>query len=174
MRSHWIRWSLPVVLLAVVGVGGAMAAMSGSNAVTVKGAKTTRYGVVLVNSSGMTLYRFTPDSKGVNTCTSVPACARFWPRLLVKGAARPKVGSGANTSLVGTIKQPKGLTQVTYGGFPLYVFAGDKKAGDVNGEGLDGKWYVVNLKGALVKHAVAASATTAPTTTSSSAGGAYG
>ena len=44
----------------------------------------------------------------------------------------------------------------------------------MNGEGLDGKWYVVNVKGALVKHAVAASATTAPTTTSSSGGGAYG
>ncbi len=174
MRSHWIRWSLPVVLLAVVGVGGAMAAMSGSNAVTVKGAKTTRYGVVLVNSSGMTLYRFTPDSKGVNTCTSVPACAKFWPRLLVKGTAKPNVGSGAKTSLVGTIKQPKGLTQVTYGGFPLYVFADDKKPGDVNGEGFEGKWFVVNVKGALVKHAVAASATTAPTTTSSSGGGAYG
>ena len=173
MRSHWIRWSLPVVLLAVVGVGVAMAATSGST-VAVKGAKTTKYGVVLVNSSGMTLYRFTPDSKGVNTCTRVPACAKFWPRLLVKGGARPNVGSGAKTSLVGTIKQPKGLTQVTYGGFPLYVFADDKKPGDVNGEGFEGKWYVVNVKGALVKHAVAASATTTPTTTSSSGGGAYG
>lgn len=72
--------------------------------------------------------------------------------MLVKGTARPKVGSGATASLVGTIKR-------------------DTKAGDVNGEGLEGKWYVVNVKGALVRHAVAASPTT---TTSSSGGRTYG
>ena len=121
----------------------------------------------------MTLYRFTPDRKGVNTCTPVAACAKFWPRLLGKSVAKPKVAANVSTALVGTVKQPKGLTQVSYGGFPLYMFAGDKKAGDVNGEGFEGKWYVVNLKGALVKHAVAASSTATPTTTPSGGGG-YG
>jgi predicted lipoprotein with Yx(FWY)xxD motif len=174
MRSHWIRWSLPLVVLAIVGVGVAMAADTSSSGATVKGASTSKYGTVLVNSSGMTLYRFTPDSKGVNTCTAVAACNKFWPRLLVKGTAKPKVGAGASTSLASTIKQPKGLTQVTYGGFPLYTFAGDKKAGDVNGEGLEGKWFVVTVKGALVKHAVAAASAPATTTSSSSGGGAAG
>jgi predicted lipoprotein with Yx(FWY)xxD motif len=171
MRSHSIRWSLPLVLLAIVGVGVAMAATSSSNGGTVKGSSTSKYGTVLVNSSGMTLYRFTPDSRGVNTCTPVAACSKFWPRLLVKGAAKPKVGAGVSTALVGTVKQPKGLTQLSYGGFPLYMFAGDKKAGDVNGEGVAGKWFVVNVKGALVKHAVAASSKAASTTTTSTGRG---
>jgi predicted lipoprotein with Yx(FWY)xxD motif len=171
MRRHWIRWSLPVAVLAIVGVGVAMGATTGSSGATVK-SSSTKYGTVLVNSSGMTLYRFTPDSKGVNTCTKVAACNKFWPRLLVKAGAMPKVGSGASTALVGTLKQPKGLTQVSYAGFPLYLFSGDKKAGDTNGEGLEGKWYVVNVKGGLVKHAVATTTTTtttAPTTSTASA-----
>jgi predicted lipoprotein with Yx(FWY)xxD motif len=173
MRRHSIRWSLSLVLLAIVGAGTAMAATSSSNGATIRSSSTSKYGTVLVSSSGMTLYRFTPDRKGVNTCTPVAACSKFWPRLLVKGVAKPKVGTGVSTALVGTVKQPNGLTQASYGGFPLYMFAGDKKAGDVNGEGIEGKWYVVNLKGALVKHAVAASSTAAPTTTTSSSRG-YG
>jgi predicted lipoprotein with Yx(FWY)xxD motif len=171
MRRHWIRWSLPLVLLAIVGGGIAMAATRGSSGGTVKGSSTSKYGTVLVDSSGMTLYRFTPDSKGVNTCTRVAACNKFWPRLLVKAGAKPKVGSGASTALVGTLKQPKGLTQVSYAGFPLYMYAGDKKAGDVNGEGLEGMWYAVNVKGALVKHAVTSSKAAPTTSTSSSRSG---
>ncbi len=166
MRSHWIRWSLPLVLLAIVGVGVAMASMNSSSGAAVRGSSTSKYGTVLVDASGMTLYRYTPDSKGVNTCTRVAACNKAWTRLLVKGTATPKVGGGASTALVGTIKQPKGLTQVSYGGFPLYTFSGDKKAGDVNGEGIGGTWYVVDVKGALVKHAVATSSKTATTTSS--------
>jgi predicted lipoprotein with Yx(FWY)xxD motif len=173
MRSHWIRWSLPFVVLAVVGAGVAMAATHSSSGAAVRGSSTSKYGTVLVNASGMTLYRYTPDHKGVNTCTPNAACAKAWPRLLVKGAAKPKVGGGASTALIGTIKQPKGLTQVTYGGFPLYTFSGDKKAGDVNGEGIAGSWYVINVKGALVKHAVAAASTTSTTTTSSSVSSGY-
>lgn len=171
MRRRWIRGSLPFVLLAVAGVGIAMAATTRSSSATVKGVSTSKYGTVLVDSSGMTLYRYTPDSKGVNTCTRVAVCNKFWPRLLVKSAAKPTVGSGASSTLVGTITQPKGLTQVSYGGFPLYLFAGDKKAGDVNGEGIEGKWYVVSVKGALVRHA----STTAPskTTTTTSVRSGY-
>jgi predicted lipoprotein with Yx(FWY)xxD motif len=173
MRSHWIRWSLPLAILAIVGVGVAMAATGSSSSATVKGSSVGKYGTVLVDSSGMTLYRYTPDSKGVNTCTRVAACTKYWPRLLVRGSAKPTVGGGASTALVGTISQPKGLTQVSYGGFPLYLFAGDKKSGDVNGEGLDGTWYVVDVKGALVKHAVAATSKATSTTSTSSVRSGY-
>jgi predicted lipoprotein with Yx(FWY)xxD motif len=173
MRRRWIRWSLPLVVLAIVGVGVAMAATSSSSSGAVKGSSTSKYGTVLVNSSGMTLYRFTPDRKGVNTCTPVAACSKFWPRLLVKGNAKPKVSAGASAALVGTLTQPKGLTQVSYGGYPLYMFAGDTKAGDVKGEGIGGTWFVVNVKGALVKHAVAASSNSASTTTTSSGRSGY-
>ena len=62
------------------------------------------------------------------------------------------------------------MRQVTYAGFPLYLFAGDKRAGQVKGEGLFGKWFAVNTAGALVKHAV----TTAPAPATTTSGSAWG
>jgi predicted lipoprotein with Yx(FWY)xxD motif len=174
MLGRVIRWALPIALLAPIGVGVAVAATSStqSSKATVKAVKNAKFGTVLVSSSGRTLYRYTLDRKRVNNCTKDATCAKYWPRLLVKGTAKPTVAGGANARLVGTIKQPKGLRQVTYAGYPLYTFAGDKASNQVNGQGFEKTWYVVNTKGALVKHAVAPTSPTttapapAPTTTS--------
>ena len=171
MQTRMIRWALPFALVAAIGAGTAIAASAASHTSggTVKTAKSAKYGAVLVAANGMTLYRYTPDSKGVSTCSG--ACAKFWPPLLASAGAKPTAGTGASSSLLGTIKRGKGA-QVTYAGFPLYFYAGDKKAGDVAGQGVEGTWYVVSAKGALVKHAVAATAaTTASTTKKSTAWG---
>jgi len=173
-----IRWLLPVALIAAIGAGTAMAATSATHSSTaaVKAVDSTKFGMVLVGSNGRTLYRYSADSKGMNSCSGVPACAKYWPRLLVKANVKPTAGTGVNASLLGTIKATGTMRQVTYGGFPLYTFTGDTKAGQVNGEGFLKAWFVVNTKGALVKHAVAASSSPAPaspgtTTTSGSAWG---
>lgn len=151
-----IRWLLPLAVIAAVGAGGAMAATSAthSSAASVKAVDNAKFGTVLVAANGRTLYRYTVDSKGVNRCTGVAICAKYWPQLLVKAGAKPTAGSGVKASLLGTIKAKNGMAQVTYAGFPLYTFAGDKKAGQMNGQGFDKTWYVVNTKGALVKAAV--------------------
>jgi hypothetical protein len=39
---------------------------------------------------------------------------------------------------------------VTYDGWPLYYFAQDAAPGDVNGQGLNDKWYVVDPAGAAI------------------------
>lgn len=171
-----IRWLLPVALIAAIGAGAAMAATSAtrSSAVAVKAVDSAKFGMVLVGSNGHTLYRYTPDSKGVNRCTSVPACAKYWPRLLVKSSVKPAAGTGVKASLLGTIKATGTMRQVTYGGFPLYTFTGDTKAGQVNGEGFLKTWYVVNTNGALVKHAVASPAPPSSGTTTTSSGSTWG
>lgn len=170
-----IRWLLPVAVIAAVGAGGAIAATSAmhSSAATVKAVKSAKYGTVLVAANGKTLYRYTIDSKGVNRCTSNATCAKYWPQLLVKAGVKPTAGAGIKASLLGTIKAKSGMRQITYAGFPLYTFAGDSKAGQVNGEGFEKQWYVVNTKGALVKAAVKSGSTsgTQPTPVS---GGGYG
>jgi predicted lipoprotein with Yx(FWY)xxD motif len=160
MRGRVIRWALPLALAGVAGAGVAMAATAATQSGgTVKAVQSTKFGMVLVGSTGRTLYRYTKDSKGVNRCSGDKSCAPYWPPLLVKPTVKPTVGAGANAKLVGTIKAAHGMRQVTYGGFPLYFFSGDKKAGQVNGEGFESVWFVVNTKGALVKHAVAAGST---------------
>jgi predicted lipoprotein with Yx(FWY)xxD motif len=167
MQGRVVRWLLPFALVAVAGVGTAMAmnASTGSSSGTVKTAMTSKYGMVLVSSKGWTLYRYTPDKKGVNTCTGL--CAKYWSAYLIKASTRPTAGAGATNSLIGTIKRAHGMAQITYAGFPLYTYTGDHKAGDISGEGFQHIWYVVNPKGAMVTHAVAAKppTTTATTTT---------
>jgi predicted lipoprotein with Yx(FWY)xxD motif len=157
MRRQAIRWALPLVLLASVGVGAAMAATaSHSSKGTVSTTKSAKYGTILVNASGRTLYRYMHDTKDVSTCKG--ACAQIWPSLLVKAGVKPTVGSGASANLVGSIKAKTGWRQVTYAGYPLYTYSADAKAGQTTGEGIQsyqGRWYLVNTKGAIVKHAVA-------------------
>ncbi|TMM08724.1 MAG: hypothetical protein E6F98_15755 [Actinobacteria bacterium] len=167
-----IRWFLALSVIAAAGAGAAMAATTALNSggATVKTAANAKFGTVLVGSTGKTLYRYTVDSKGVNRCTSNAACNKYWPPLLVKATAKPIAGGGASASLIGTIKAAHGMRQVTYAGFPLYFFAGDTKAGETSGQGFQSQWYVVNTKGAFVKHAVSTGSTggtapAAPTTT---------
>jgi len=163
-----IRWLVPVAVIAALGAGGAMAATSAlhSSAGSVKSVDNAKYGVVLVAANGRTLYRYTVDSKGVNRCTGVSICAKYWPQLLVKAGVTPTAGTGVKASLLGTIKAKNGMRQVTYAGFPLYTFAGDTKAGQVNGEGFQKQWYVVNAQGALVKAAVKSGGTSSSPTPS--------
>ena len=175
MRGKRIRWVLPLALLAAAGVGAAMAAnatMHSSSGGTVKTAASGKYGTILVGSNGRTLYRFTIDGKGVNRCSAVAVCARAWPALLLKAGAKPSAGTGANGALLGTIKAAHGMRQVTYAGYPLYLFSGDTHAGQTNGQGVVGKWFVINPTGALVKHPT--TATPPPATTSTNSGGGWG
>ena len=159
-----IRWLLPVAMIAAIGTGAAMAATSAthSTAPVVKTVASAKFGTVLVNAHGRTLYRYTLDSKRVNRCTSNATCAKYWPQLLVKAGVKPTAGAGLKASLLGTINAKNGMQQVTYAGFPLYMFAGDTKAGQVNGQGFEKEWYVVNTKGAFVKHAVASGTSSSP------------
>jgi len=62
----------------------------------------------------------------------------------------PTIGSGANASLVSATTRPDGARQVTYNGHPLYLFKGDNKAGDTNGQGINafgGYWYALSPTG---------------------------
>jgi predicted lipoprotein with Yx(FWY)xxD motif len=99
-----------------------------SSSVTVGGAMTT----VLTAPDGHTLYYFTPDTAGgMPTCTG--SCASIWPGLK---AASPT----AAATVTGTLTVSNG--QVVYNGHPLYEYSGDSAAGQANGEGIMGKWYV--------------------------------
>ncbi len=156
MRVTPIRWGLPLLLAAVLGVGAAMAATASmhSSGGTVKVMKSGKYGTVLVSSTGLTLYRYALDKKGVSVCGT--GCVQLWPPYLVKGTSKPTAGPGATAGMLGTIKRANGAVQISYAGFPLYMYAADKKPGAMAGQGFQNHWYVVSATGAMVKHAVAA------------------
>jgi predicted lipoprotein with Yx(FWY)xxD motif len=172
------RGSLVAVGLAVVL--GVTAFAGAAVAVTLKSSENSALGTtIVVGATGKTLYRYHEDTKSTVKCTG--ACATSWPPLLVAAGKKPVAGKGVTASKLGTLKRPDGKTQVTYGGYALYYFAGDKKAGDANGQGFEGEWHAVAPSGAVVtKAATAAPASTssgygaATTTTTSSDGGGYG
>ena len=63
---------------------------------------------------------------------------------------KPTVGDGAKASIVATTKRSDGAPQVTYNGHPLYLYEGDQKPGDTNGQGLTAfgaRWYALTPAG---------------------------
>ena len=123
------------------------AAATGGATVAVKGSKL---GAILVDGSGRTLYLFEKDQGTTSSCYG--ACAGGWPPDTTNGA--PRAGAGVSASLLGTSTRSDGKTEVTYHGHPLYYFAGDRKPGDSNGEGLKAfgaEWYVLSAAGNKVE-----------------------
>jgi predicted lipoprotein with Yx(FWY)xxD motif len=119
-------------------------------------------GTALVDGAGRALYLFEADTGTTSTCTG--ACAQVWPPLLAP-AAPPGAAGAAQAALVGTSPRADGTHQVTYGGHPLYYFAGDKAPGDVKGQGITnfgGSWYVVTPSGTKIDTDDAPAAKPAP------------
>jgi predicted lipoprotein with Yx(FWY)xxD motif len=113
---------------------------------------------ILVTAGGATIYEYESDFQGQTACTndSVYHCSKHWLPLLTTGA--PKAEGHAKQSLLGTVKRPDGTTQVTYKHRPLYTWKGgysvrgDKRAGDVYGQGFAGLWYVLSANGAVIRN----------------------
>jgi predicted lipoprotein with Yx(FWY)xxD motif len=133
----------------LIPVGLASAAKSGSATVSVHRSK---FGRILVDSRGRSLYMFHKDMRGKSTCYG--ACATDWPPLIA--SAKLRAGSGAKASLLGMTRRKDGRRQVTYKGHPLYRFIQDTKPGQTNGQGLNffgGEWNLVSPTGARVAEA---------------------
>jgi predicted lipoprotein with Yx(FWY)xxD motif len=109
-------------------------------------------GTVLVAGNGFTLYMFVPDKRsGVSTCYN--ACATAWPPLLLVDTDAPVYGHGVNPKLLGTTKRTDGTVQVTYNGWPLYLWVSDSEPGQATGQAINnngGLWYVLNAAGQVV------------------------
>ena len=133
-----------VAALAVVTGAAGAASKAPGKAATVD-VRKTKLGRVLVDAQGRTLYDFVKDRHGKSACAG--ACAKFWPPLMTTG--KPKAGRGVQAKLLGTTVRRAGR-QVTYAGRPLYTYAGDKKAGQTNGQGstnFGAAWWVLAPNG---------------------------
>lgn len=107
----------------------------------VKTASNAKFGTILVDAKGMTLYTLTKDGAPVE-CVGV--CLTAWPPLLLAAGATTATGAEGVTGL-GTVAAAGG-TQATVDGAPLYHFSADTAAGAANGDGISGfggVWHVV-------------------------------
>jgi predicted lipoprotein with Yx(FWY)xxD motif len=173
------RGPLAATGLAIV-LGATAAFATAAVSLTMKSSKNAALGTtIVVSASGKTLYRYRDDRQNTVKCNC--ACATTWPPLLVAAGKKPVAGTGVTAAKLGTVKRADGRTQVTYGGYALYLFAGDKAAGQVNGQGFEGEWHAVAPSGAIVTKPAASAAsgsTSAPaaggsTVTAPSSGGGY-
>ncbi len=101
-----------------------------------KPAKTARSASdlpLLTDSKGMTLYTFDKDVNGVSNCYS--DCSDSWPPYFVKKNAKAREGYSI-------VLREDGKQQWAYKGKPLYYWLGDKKPGEIEGDGVGGVWHV--------------------------------
>lgn len=146
------RFGIALVVMALALVGASAALAGGgrpAHAATVATAPSG-LGRILVDSRGRTLYLFEKDRKGQSACSGL--CTAYWPPLLAKG--KSLAGKGAKRPLLGSIRRADGTRQVTYAGHPLYLFSGDTKRGQTNGEGLTdfgAGWDVVSPGGKKIE-----------------------
>ena len=104
-----------------------------------------KLGEIVVDKNGMTVYRFMKDEawpKPVSACTG--ACLEKWPVVAPVEANDTK---GVEKKGLMSFTRPDGAAQQTIDCWPIYTFAGDKKAGDTNGQGVGGTWYAVKPDG---------------------------
>ena len=95
-------------------------------------------GRYFADPAGMTLYVFSKDTVP-NESTCSDQCATNWPPFVASEPfALPLEVDGELTP----VQRADGAMQVAYNGMPLYYFAGDKAAGDTNGQGIGGFWSV--------------------------------
>ena len=162
MRKAFARAALLVALAVAVAACGGSDGGSGPAATeaptttaaqaasgTTVAVASSKLGDILVDADGRTLYAFTKDNGDQSACGG--QCASTWPALTGSATA----GTGVQAALLSTSVQADGKAQVTYGGKPLYYFAGDAKPGDTNGQGVGNVWFVVAANGELVKEKAA-------------------
>ncbi|MFQ6853175.1 SCO0930 family lipoprotein [Streptomyces sp. 35M1] len=109
--------------------------------------KDPELGDIVVDGRGMTVYRFTKDSAWPMKTACTGECLKKWP--VVAPMAKNAV-DGVTTKGFVTFDRPDGIKQQTIDCWPIYTFAGDKKPGDTNGQGVGGTWYAVSPDSELV------------------------
>ncbi|TXS22139.1 hypothetical protein EAO71_25405 [Streptomyces sp. ms191] len=120
---------------------------SGSDLAGLSVRKDPKLGDIVVDSRGMTVYRFKKDSAWPMKTACVGACLEKWP---VVAPVDKKDTEGISTKGFVTFNRPDGIKQQTMDCWPLYTFAGDEEPGDTNGQGVGGTWYAVSPQGKLV------------------------
>jgi len=173
--------SVGVIALIIAGCGSGGGGSSNSSSATPAAsssagaglsAASTSLGKIVVGPSGRTLYLFAKDSGMKSNCAG--ACASNWPPYTA--SSKPSAASGISAGSISLVKRADGAKQVTLDGHPLYYFAGDQAAGQLNGQGVNefgAKWFTVAPSGTSVTGTAKSSSSNSSGGGSSSSGGGY-
>jgi len=151
-----------VLLAALTLVLVLASAVAGAQSSVLQVTFNPRYGMILTDGEGYSLYVYTQDTVGedgsISNCTGV--CTRNWPPLLAEGEV--VAGEGVNPALIGTIVRDDGTVQVTYNGWPLYRSSRDSQPGDIRGQRLGNAFFLLSPSGEPVREELPATAQVDP------------
>lgn len=136
-----IKSKMSILVLAITMLAGAAFAAEKMNEYTVNLATNDTLGSYLVNQTGFTLYYFANDAPGNGTSTCTGKCSEFWPPFY---AEKISVQKSLNASDFTNATRTDGKKQTAYEGWPLYTYSKDIKTGDLNGQGVNDLWFVIN------------------------------
>ncbi len=109
---------------------------------------STSLGDIVTDSAGMTVYMYDADKQGSGKSICSGGCLSAWPPVPAGSGAPELTGV---TGEVGSITATDGTQQLTLNGWPLYYYASDAAAGDINGQGSGGVWWVLDASGNPVR-----------------------
>ncbi|MFC8663655.1 hypothetical protein [Streptomyces sp. NPDC057199] len=101
-------------------------------------------GTFVTDDKGMTLYRYEMDQASPSKSRCTGDCAKTWMPVMAEDSVQ---AMGVRKNLVGSVDRSDGMKQLTLAGRPLYRFMGDAKAGEMNGQAKDSKWYALTPAG---------------------------
>jgi predicted lipoprotein with Yx(FWY)xxD motif len=104
-------------------------------------------GDIVVDGRGMTVYIYDLDTPGSGASSCTGQCLVEWPPVTTDTSSPQIAGVGGQ---IGTIPGPDGTQQITVNGWPLYYYVDDTAPGEVEGQGEDGVWWVLDAAGQKV------------------------
>jgi predicted lipoprotein with Yx(FWY)xxD motif len=132
------------------GMSG-MAGMPGmsSSAVELYAVQTGTLGVVVTDGGGRLLYGSDQDGNNPPTSHCTGTCAQEWLPLVVPQGEQPDL-LGVDPDQVGRLTRDDGSSQLTLGGWPVYVNISD--TGELKAAAPDayGAWFVITPQGKKV------------------------
>jgi predicted lipoprotein with Yx(FWY)xxD motif len=129
--------SLVLLLLTAVSCKNGESYVAPTIPVGVDVISNATFGKILTDNSGRTLYFFSNDFAGENTCEG--GCVDAWPIFYLGNQA---IGGNLDKADFAETTTKTGKKQSTYKGWPLYYYAGDANSGDINGDKSGDVWYV--------------------------------
>ncbi|WP_066957180.1 SCO0930 family lipoprotein [Streptomyces lushanensis] len=109
--------------------------------------KDPKLGDIVVDSKGMTVYRFKKDTAWPMSSACTGECLEKWP---VVAPVDKNDTEGIIEKGYVTFDRPDGIKQQSLDCWPIYTFTGDTKPGDTNGQGVGGTWFAVSPNAKLV------------------------
>jgi len=139
-----LRKNLPLAIASIAVMFASWSCSKNNNSTStptpanaVKLSANAKFGNILTDSKGKTLYFFAIDANGSSGCNG--GCSVVWPTFYQADLTLDK---GLDSKDFGTITRTDGSKQTTYKGWPLYYYQSDANAGDTNGDKVGNTWFV--------------------------------